>query len=83
MTGTLAVYTLSISFGICICTPGLKKQSSIILKKETQISQSNEAQEDTSLKESKFRDRTKGKFTHTTPESQHKKKQKLTEGKPK
>ena len=34
MTGTLAVYTLIISFGICICTPRLKKQSSIILKKK-------------------------------------------------
>lgn len=44
MTGTLAVYTLIISFGICICTPETQEAEQHHFEKETQISQTNEPQ---------------------------------------
>ena len=82
MTGTLAVYTLIISFGICICTPRLKKQSSIILEKKNKTKQNkhkpheqmNHKKDKHFERKNKFRNRTetKGKHTNTTPESQHK-----------
>lgn len=78
MTGTLAVYTLIISFGICICTPRLKKQSSIILKKKHKShKQMNHKKTNIVSERKKNRSGTKikqkGKRTNTTPLSQHKK----------
>lgn len=81
MTGTLAVHTLIISFGICICTPRLKKQSSIILKnKHKSHKQMNHKKTNRKVSLGK---ELKEKENTQTQHHNHNTRKKLNKGKPK
>lgn len=83
MTGTLAVYTLIISFGICIGTPRVKKQSSIIVKKKHKSHKQINHKGTNIFNRSKFRNRTETKGnTHKHNTIITTQKLKLNKGKP-